>query len=195
MESTSGKRVLFVFCFALLILILFVFFCYNFYQKKAKELGGKQYLNVRFETSDVIGITNRLPVSDAIGKIYSDVQEIDESEGYVRFSIQNTSTRKIKYQIILTKQVVDGTELHEKFIKCYLTDENDVPMDGFREDKVLTYQDFKSVKSKESSKIIYSGSLLGESTQNLRLRLWLSDDYRLSDQLESFRVDVDVKEK
>ena len=150
-------------------------------------------LFVRFDTSDIISISNKLPISDDLGKNITGINE--NVHGYVEFSVKNITYDTVNYEVYLTPQIFSGKKIKDNYIKFYLTDQNNVPLSGFDKNLIPSYYDFFSLVDNASSKLLYSGSLDEQSEKNFKLRVWLSDTYAISDYVEKFSVDVNVRVK
>ncbi|MBO5121499.1 MAG: hypothetical protein J6C28_07445 [Bacilli bacterium] len=106
-------------------------------------------------------------------KIYSDFKGKRFVNEYYDFEInvpkeQNDSI-KVNYDILLKDL---GSDLEDKFIKVYLTDSNNTPLEGFNN----TVPVYSAFLNDSDGKIIYSG-ILDDDNKKFRLRIWISDIY------------------
>lgn len=106
-------------------------------------------------------------------KIYSDFKGKRFVSEYYDFEInvpkeQNDSI-KVNYDILLKDL---GSDLEDKFIKVYLTDSNNTPLEGFNN----TVPVYSAFLNDSDGKIIYSG-ILDDDNKKFRLRIWISDIY------------------
>lgn len=106
-------------------------------------------------------------------KIYSDFKGKRFVSEYYDFEInvpkeQNNSI-KVNYDILLKDL---GSDLEDKFIKVYLTDSNNTPLEGFNN----TVPVYSAFLNDSDGKIIYSG-ILDDDNKKFRLRIWISDIY------------------
>ena len=178
-----------------LFVIVFSVISFGRYMKYNKKLVDNDALEVRFETSDIIEVTNRLPITDTLGKDIKNSVSNENIHGYVDFFITNKTNKNVSYEIFLTKQSVDGKEISGNYVKFYLTNGDNQPFSEFAKNIIPTYSDLENLKDRPSSKLLYTGIINGHDTQNLKLRIWVSDSYAISTILESFRIDVDVRIK
>lgn len=123
-------------------------------------------------------------------KIYSDFKGKRFVNEYYDFEInvpkeQNDSI-KVNYDILLKDL---GSDLEDKFIKVYLTDCNNTPLEGFNN----TVPVYSAFLNDSDGKIIYSG-ILDDDNKKFRLRIWISDIYnkRYNNNL-AFQIKVKMK--
>ena len=130
------------------------------------------------ESSNIIKLTNALPISDATGKALSDANEyFDFSVGA---TITGSGTTTINYTITAKPDTTSGANtLPETAIKVYLTD-----MDA--SDKQILAPTVLSSLSKTSSDnsgapdgeyILKADTFTSTLTRNYRLRMWVADTY------------------
>lgn len=180
------------FYISLLFLLIILIISLYFYNNKTNNLINDE-LDVKFDTSDIINISNVLPVSDTLGKSFSKDSVSEDIQGYVEFSIKNKIKRSVKYQIIVTVQNDSYKKIKENYIKFYLTDSDNNALKGFDSNIIPSFYSLKSINGKKYSKLLYEGILVDGETNNFILRMWLSDSYGKTDIKENFIVDVDVR--
>ena len=154
-----------------------------------------QNLDVVFNTSDIMYIENKLPLSDEVAKGYEGKGMEEYIEGYSTFSITNPNDKRIEYEIYLTKQDPKVNGIKSNYINLYLTDEFNNPYPGFDKNKMVNYYDLYVLKDKPGRKLLYRSKLMAHKTANFKLRMWLSDSYGYSPLKEDFSVDIDVRIK
>jgi hypothetical protein len=152
-------------------------------------------VNTKFLNTDVIKLTNKLPISDEIGKSYTGKGMEDGIEGYSEFTIHNPNDKKVDFEIYVTKMDLEVDEIKSNYIKFYLTDEKNNPVNGFEQNKIKSYSDLYALSDKPGSRLVYRGSLVAGSTKKYILRSWVADTYILSKDLEGFNYDIDVRIK
>ena len=142
------------------------------------------YLSFNYTESDssVINIDKALPVSDEVGK------KISNSNEYFLFTVSNNFEESINYEILLEPLV---NNLDNKYIKIYLTDKNDVPLEGY--DKTVPTVDQFQVNSSGMISI-YNGVLKDKNdSQTFKLRIWISDSYVVDQNSSMFSFKVNVR--
>lgn len=149
------------------------------------------YVSFNYSEADnsYISLENALPISDIQGKALSDEKNVFD----FNISASYKGVSKIKYDIFAESG--DKNTLPEEFVKVYLTDENDNPVEGYEGENVPLYDDLQNYNynGKNNYKLLHSGYLTEQdSTKNFRLRIWLSSDFSDgSNQLDfSFKVNV-----
>ena len=152
-------------------------------------------INIKFDTTDVVHLTNKLPMSDAIGKNYSGTGVEKGIAEYKEFTITNPNDKNVQYEIYLKKQNNNKRDIGSNYIKLYLTDDKNNPVDGYEKEKVKSYNDLYSLNNQPDSKLLYSGSLKNGGSKKFILRSWVADTYILSSSEEDFNFDIDVRIK
>ena len=173
-----------------LVSILFVFFYFN----RGKSEDKNQLVSTSFKESQTIILKNTLPISDELGRNIDGVGTEEGIQGYVVMSIQNNTDKDVNYDIYITKKEIEK-EIKENYIKLYLTDEADNPLEGYEQNSVPTYNDMFSLVDFPAARLLYNGSLKGRENRKVVLRAWLSDSYAVSNEEKSFTFDVNVRAK
>ena len=155
----------------------------------------KYTIDVKFDSNDIVQLTNKLPVSDEIGKSYNGTGIEKGIVEYKTFTITNSNESKVKYEIYLTKLENNIDDMRTGYIKLYLTDDKNNPLDGFETNKLKTYYELPALSDKITSRLLYSGYLVSGSSKKFILRSWVSDTYILSSKEEDFRYDIGVRIK
>ena len=138
------------------------------------------YLSFNFteDNNNVIKMDNITPVSDSVG--------IKNSK-YYEFKVSNDYDKDINYEVLLEPIIID---IDGKYIKLYLTDENDKAVKEF-ENGTITFSNLSDSKL-DGNKVLYNGVLKAKTKKTYRLRVWVSDSYDadLENLGISFKVDV-----
>ena len=152
-------------------------------------------LNTKFDTSDIITVSNKLPLSSEVGRNYTGSGMEKDIEGYAVFSINNPNEKKVNYEIYITKKENQVNSIKSNYISLYLTDWDNNPYDGFDKNETVAYSDLYTLTDKPGSRLLYKGSLVSGGTKNFILRSWVSDNYVISDEEAMFSYDIDVRIK
>lgn len=138
------------------------------------------YLSFNFteDNNNMIKMDNISPISDNVG--------IKNSK-YYEFKVSNDYDKDINYEVLLEPIIND---IDGKYIKLYLTDENDKVVKEF-ENGAITFSNLSDSKL-DGNKVLYSGVLKAKTNKTYRLRVWVSDSYDadLENLGISFKVDV-----
>ena len=117
-----------------------------------------------------------------------------DTPGYLEFEVSSSIDRKVEYEKYLTKNDFE-LEVPPKFVKVYLTDENDVLIESVKSSKIPTYFDLKVSDINPSGRVLYSGNLKNKGSKKFKLRMWVADTYELTVDARNFSVNLNVKEK
>lgn len=150
------------------------------------------YVSFSYSEADnsYISLENALPISDQQGKELSGAKNVFD----FNVSASYKGVSKIKYDIFA--ESVDNNTLPEEFVKVYLTDQNDNPVEGYEGDNVPLYDDLQNYNynGKNHYKLLHSGYLTEQdSNKNFRLRIWLSSDFTDGSNQLTFSFKVNVK--
>lgn len=194
MKKTNENHVLktvsivFLSLLALFLIIAIVLTIKNYNKRFYK-------LDIDYENNSVVDLTNKLPMSDEIGKNYNGVGVEKGIAEYKKITITNKNKSKVNYEIYLTKIHKEEKDIRSNYIKLYLTDEKNNPIKGFNKKQVISYYDLLSLNDKPGSKLLYSGSLANDESDTFILRSWVADTYLLSNEEESFEFNIDIRMK
>lgn len=190
-EKKNTKEIV-ITVISVLILIIAVFgISYSIWTQTF--LGSKEnsintgYISFSYTESDtnVIDINNAVPISDEKGKKLIGNNNVFD----FTVSAKYQGVSAIDYEIYATPitQTLDS-----KYIKVYLTDQNDQAVTGF--DSVIPTYDQLKDSTIDNSKIIYNSSLNQSGiSQKFRLRIWVSSDYNMPETSKKFSFKVNVK--
>ncbi len=179
-----------------IIIIIILFSCSFFFllgSFKKEESHNENELKIEFLDNENINLNNTLPVSDKIGKSYDGYGVADGVQGYNEFSIENNSEIENEYEIYLVKNKVKEKEISEKFIKMYLTDHNNIPLDGFEKNLIPVFSNLVILNDKANGKLLYRGKINANSKLKFKLRIWVSDSYAISKENEQFSFSINVR--
>lgn len=186
-----NKKYTFIFIvFICAFSILFIIFLK---EKKNMKNGTNDYLEIKFESNDILKINNKLPLSDVLGKSIKYEDSLNGNVGFLEFSVINKSAKTRKYNITINKRNVDSKMINDNYIKLYLTDINDNPLKGFSDNKITTYNELSYSKNNVENVVLYSDFAEKLSKNDYRLRVWVSDSYGLSKLEESIILDIGVE--
>lgn len=149
-------------------------------------------ISIDYLTNDQkISISNALPMTDVVGKNISVDNYKENVTGYTEFKVEPKVKDKVRYEIYLTKEDRE-LEVPIKFVKVFLTDSQDQPLEYFDESRVPTYYDLRLASSTANGKLIYSGLLKAGESKTFKLRMWVADTYELTAEEVSFSTKINV---
>lgn len=186
------KQVIIALMFVVFLFLVSFLFAFLYAKNKVEN---KDDLLIDFNPSNVVLISNKLPISDILGKDIIKEDDVDNIHEYILFSLKNTNDFSVEYEIYLTKKELQTNWLNDNYVKFYLTDDKDIPYEGFKKNKVPSYADFSYLSDKPNSKLLYRGVLRRKESSKFKLRAWLSDSYVIANYVENFGVDINVRIK
>ncbi len=186
------KQIVLKIIFSLFIIFLFLFLLFHFVFDKNNSIDSSA-LFIQFNNDDVLEVTNKLPLSDELGK-NGECEGLSDFIDCINFSIKNISSEMVSYEIYITKEY-SKSEIKGDYINFYLHDDMNNSLKGFDSNIIPSYNSLLSLNDKPYSKLLYSGTLSSEEKKNFILKTWVSDSYTISDNLEKFRVNVNVRTK
>lgn len=183
-------------CFSIFVVVLLVGLVVNtsysllsnsIVEKLGVDEKTSDYISFNYSANDKrIFQVKAKPLSDFRGKRIM-------AKNYFDFSVlaprDYDLTKEMYYEIVLTAM---SDEIEAGFIKVYLTDQNNKPVEGFSEVVPV----MSALADGGSGKIIYTGSFKNNNLEDkYRLRIWVSNKYnkKTSDVL-AYQVQVRVKE-
>ena len=193
-KSFTKQIVLFVICIVFLIVVIdLAIVLYRNNNDVAKNYNDNtSAINIEFVQDNKVIVTNKLPLTDIVGKkLQYDAES--ENQSYLDFNIISDSNEQVNYEIYIEKLEVDN-EIDSHYVKIYLTDDKDEPYEGFDSNASPTYFDLRVSNIKPSARKLYSGVLDEGKTQKFRVRVWVSDSYVVKKDVESFSFEIKVKE-
>lgn len=180
-----------VFVTLLIILILSITSIICTYSISKSKSSSKANSSLKYDGAREISITNKLPLSDELGR---SLTESDDMKSYIEFSIKNTSNEDIDYDIYLIKNKVN-MEVNTNYVKFYLTDSNNNALEGFENNKLPNYDDLLSLNDIPAGKLLYSSTIKANKKEDYKLRVWLSDNYAISNEIENFKAKLSIRAK
>ena len=189
----SVKKQVIEYIIVFFVVVISFFVATSVFKNKPRKINSKDDIIVKYKNSDIVELENKLPISDTFGRKLTGTGTEEGIQGYVEFSVINSSSKDLKYEIYLTKQNIYDSEIKDSYIKLYLTDFDDVPYSGFEKNMVPTYDKLNYLSDYVSSKRLFSDTLKANKERKFRLRVWISDSYVISKNTEFFGFDIDVR--
>lgn len=195
MNENSSKQVLLsVLGVAILVVaVVGVSFAAFSYSKTGEQVNtvttGTITMNYTEDTNG-INITNAMPTTDDVGKALTEANQVFDFT--VSSSIAGTTT--INYKITATKEA-DST-LADSAVKVYLTSGTGTETQELAATKVsaLTKTLANDVSGAPADQyILKTGTVTGTgNTTTYRLRMWVADDFAVSDTSQTYKLRVNV---
>lgn len=146
-----------------------------------------KYISFNYYSNDkqIIEIENPKLLSDFRGKKLL-------SPNYFEFEVEAPRNydldKEMYYEIVLTPM---SSEINDSFVKVYLTDQNNKPMEGFKD--VIPV--LSVLTDNNDGKVIYTGTFKKSNLKDkYRLRIWVSDKYNKKiNSILAYQLQVRVK--
>lgn len=192
-KNTNFKYIviLIILIIVLIVLILGVSFAAIFYSKTGEEINkvttGTMTMSYS-ENTNGINLENAYPMSDDIGKTLNDENQ------YFDFTVSATLGGNviINYAITATKE--SDSTLPDSSIKVYLTDKDNNEQQVLAPTKIsdLTVTNNHVSSAPDGQYLLASGNFSKTISHNYRLRMWISDDYVVPDEIMTYKLRVNV---
>ncbi len=160
-----------------IIVIIIIFFLMLWHENMVNKDKSKA-IRVSSSYKNEINLVDSFPMSDSIGKNMVYDEDNVSVQGYYEFEVESTVSYKTKYEIYAMEQYYSQA-IHPNYIKVYLTDGDNVPIEGYDTLSVPTFYDLKN-SFHSIGKKIYSGTLNPNEKKKFILRVWVSDAYSIS---------------
>lgn len=186
-DGTSIVKSLFI------ITILFIVFAFGTYMLKGILKGNsEESLMIKSNDNLVIELDNNLPLSDKLALENSKETVSGEVFKNIQFEVINGSDSDLNYELYITKEE-QKDEIKGKFIKMFLTKGNGDAVSGFNSDSVPSYDKLNAIDDLPGSRILYRGSIKGNSKEKFDFKTWISDSYKKYDKNENFIYKISVR--
>ena len=155
------------------------------------------------ESDNYINLTNAMPMNDTTGAALPAATDGNVFDFTVSGEITGSGNTTINYAI--TAVPTEGTTLKNDYVKVYLTDQLDSPVDGYTANtgKLVSSLEMGTGDSDdagvpENQRVLFRGTF--ESTngsgvdddREYRLRMWVADNYAVTGSKETYTLKVNV---
>lgn len=178
----------------LIITILFIVFAFGtYFLKNYLYNNSKDSLTIKSNYNLVIELDNILPISDQLALENNKDTVSGEVFKNIQFEVINNHSSSLNYELYITKEEKEEHEIDGKYIKMFLTKQNGDLLNGFSSDTVPCYDDLNAISDLPGSRILYRGTINGNSTEKFDFKTWISDKYRNFDEDEEFIYSIRVR--
>lgn len=176
-----------------IITVLFIVFAFGTYMLKGYfDSKSDDSLMIKSKDNLVIELDNNLPLSDKLALENNKDTVSGEVFRNIQFEVINSSNKSINYELYITKEEREE-EINGKFIKMYLTKANGDLINGFDSNNVPNYDKLNAISDMPGSRILYKGTIKGNSTDKFDFKTWISDAYKNFDKNEEFIYKISVR--
>lgn len=194
MNDSFSRQAIGVFCGLLvmssLIIGLLSLYRYNIISNNNINVSMND-ITMKSERLNSLKITNSYPINDNIGKKIF----VDNYSGiydYFDFEVSSNYDEDVYFEIYLKKEDLKN-EIDVNYVKFYLMDLNTGEEILNINGNIPTFYDLRIATSDPGAKRLHYGVLGAKEVKKYRLKMWLSDEYSISDEIGEFEVKVHTK--
>lgn len=149
-------------------------------------------ISCTFNEGSPISIKAAQPISDSVGKNLQSNSINGYTSGYFDSVISCTCSSSCtgSYEIYL-KEIASSSSIDNKYIKVYLTDGSLNTESQLN--PVTTFSNLITSKTDAKAKRLYIDSFSGDFSRKLRLRVWVADDYPVTNVTTNFNLGIYAK--
>lgn len=192
-NNNFKSTALIILCVIILILAVFgVSYAAIFYSKMGEKINrvttGTMTMSYS-ENTNGINITNASPISDAVGK------NLNDENQYFDFTVSASMSGSIIINYTITAIRESDSTLSDSAVKVYLTNlnnEKEVQVLAPTKLSDLQVSSNRNIGVPNGQFILFNGNFNKTESLNYRLRMWVADDYDLSDISQTYKLRVNV---
>lgn len=184
------KRKIIILLFSLLIVFSSALI-FLFTNSEENDHNGSLVLSNLNNSSFDIKINNSSPLTDSLGK---KIKESSDGKYYGEFSVSASDlpNGKVDYEIYI-KNINSTNSISTNYVKILLTDSKNKNLLGYKNGRVLTFNDLKVSNNNLDSKQLYKATIKDGQVHTYKLRMWLSDTYNVTNENLEFKINLFVK--
>ena len=177
------------FLIVFIVVVILVFFL-MLWKENLDHKNNNTSIQVFSNYSSDISLRDGFPMNDTLGKNISFEEDNSTVQGYYEFEIN--SEEDTNYEIFAIEKYYNRL-IHPNYIKVYLTDENNNPIDGFDSLSVPTFYDLTVSSLNPAGRRLYYGHLKAGETKKYIFRSWVGDAYSISPVERNFGIKIFVE--
>lgn len=176
------------------ITILFVVFVFGaYFIKRTFYNNSKDYLSLKSNDSLVVQLNNTITLSDRLALENDKNSVSSEVFKNIKFEIVNNNSNNVNYELYITKKEKVDNEIDGKFIKIFLVKQNGDILNGYDVNNVPNYDNLNAIGDMPGSRILYRGTIKGNSSEKFDFKTWISDSYNSFENSEEFNYSIHVR--
>lgn len=176
------------------ITILFVVFVFGaYFIKRTVYNNSKDYLSLKSNDSLVVQLNNTITLSDRLALENDKNSVSSEVFKNIKFEIVNNNSNNVNYELYITKKEKVDNEIDGKFIKIFLVKQNGDILNGYDVNNVPNYDNLNAIGDMPGSRILYRGTIKGNSSEKFDFKTWISDSYNSFENSEEFNYSIHVR--
>lgn len=195
MQAKKDKKIYFIIFLLILLIASVVGISYAIFiwsrEGKVNNVISTQSIKCNFSEGPGISIKSAFPISDEVGKTLSSDSLNGYEQGYYdsTLSCKCNGICKGTYEVYAINNSEDP-KLNSKYVKVYVTDGEEIEKEL---SGVKRFSDLTVARSDPAGMVIYKGSFSKSFSQKFRIRMWVADDYTVSDDSKTFKVKLNAK--
>lgn len=176
------------------ITVLFVVFVFGaYFIKRTVYNNSKDYLSLKSNDSLVVQLNNTITLSDRLALENDKNSVSSEVFKNIKFEIVNNNSNNVNYELYITKKEKVDNEIDGKFIKIFLVKQNGDILNGYDVNNVPNYDNLNAIGDMPGSRILYRGTIKGNSSEKFDFKTWISDSYNSFENSEEFNYSIHVR--
>lgn len=176
------------------ITVLFVVFVFGaYFIKRTVYNNSKDYLSLKSNDSLVVQLNNTITLSDRLALENDKNSVSSEVFKNIKFEIVNNNSNNVNYELYITKKEKVDNEIDGKFIKIFLVKQNGDILNGYDVNNVPNYDNLNAIGDMPGSRILYRGTIKGNSSEKFDFKTWISDSYNSFENSEEFYYSIHVR--
>ena len=176
------------------ITILFVVFVFGaYFIKRTFYNNSKDYLSLKSNDSLVVQLNNTITLSDRLALENDKNSVSSEVFKNIKFEIVNNNSNNVNYELYITKKEKVDNEIDGKFIKIFLVKQNGDILNGSDVNNVPNHDNLNAIGDMPGSRILYRGTIKGNSSEKFDFKTWISDSYNSFENSEEFNYSIHVR--
>lgn len=176
------------------ITTLFVVFVFGAYFIKITVYNNsKDYLSLKSNDSLVVQLNNTITLSDRLALENDKNSVSSEVFKNIKFEIVNNNSNNVNYELYITKKEKVDNEIDGKFIKIFLVKQNGDILNGYDVNNVPNYDNLNAIGDMPGSRILYRGTIKGNSSEKFDFKTWIADSYNSFENSEEFNYSIHVR--
>ena len=184
-EVIIKRLVIIIIIFCVIVATLYyIFNNFNFINKKSTSK-----IELISDGCDEITVNDNFPMTDEVGRTFTSNKE-SRVQAFCKFEVK--SNESTKYSLYLSDLDYDNS-IHSNFIKVYLTDELENPVQGFDTISVPTFYNLRSSSFNPTDRVLFEGKLKSEESKKYILRVWVGDAYAVGTNVNTFSMKLHVE--
>lgn len=193
-DKNKNKKLLLIVFLLILLISAIIGMSYAIFiwsrEGKVNNVISTRSIKCNFSDGPAISIKAAFPISDEVGKTLTSDSYNGYDQGYYDSTLtcECRGTCKGTYEIYAINNSTEP-KLNAQYVKTYVTDgeESEKELNG-----VKRFSDLKTAQSDPAGVVIYKGTFSSSFSQKIRLRMWLADDYNISDDSKIFKAKLNA---